>query len=318
LTDRFVIQHRADLEDSADPLSATMEGMQQHPAFDDAVRHYLDHILAWRRQMGVFNRVATTSGLHAIGYLIFLHYANTSGRPENGATYSRLLELCEARGNCGSRALRTILVLAHVMGYVHSSRSITDRRIQIFTPSEKLLAESRQQFTIPFACLDKLVPGAGYTQAVKSDPAFLPNLFTTTGKAVLELGIEITEFFPDMHEIMQFQGGCPANLSIAHAVMHGREIASASAIAKEFHVSPAQVRTVLKTAANRGLITLSERGQVIDAGPLVAQQKGMIARELSLYAKYSLGLEDYFLGFGASAARLANPTADHRLQAMPG
>ena len=109
---------RSETQRSDDPLGAVMDGMLRHPSFDDVTLLYLDRILAWRRQMGVFNRVATTAGLHAIGYVIFLHFANTSGRPENGATYSRLLDICEARRNCGSRALRTTLVLAQVMGYL--------------------------------------------------------------------------------------------------------------------------------------------------------------------------------------------------------
>lgn len=188
------------------------------------------------------------------------------------------------------------------MGYLQSSRGSADRRIQIFEPTGKLVAASRQQFTVPFACLDKLVPGANFAEAAKSDPAFLPTLFASAGKAFLEHDIEITEFFPNMHALMQLQGGCPVILSIADSVMRGREIASSSATAKEFHISPSQVRTVLKTAETYRLITLSERGHVIDAAPLVAQQKGMIARELALYAKYSLGLEDCFLGASASRA----------------
>ena len=305
-------------ENTGDPLSATMQGMLRLPAFDAAARLYLEHILSWRRDLGVFNRVATTSGLHTIGYLIFLHFSNTSGRPENGATYSRLLEICEARETCGSRALRTILVLAQVMGYLQSSRASTDRRIQIFTPTEKLITQSRQQFSIPFACLDMLVPGQGYAQAVKSDLAFLPKLYASAGKAFLDHDIDITGFFPELHELMQLQGGCPFILAISHAAAHGREIPTTAAIAKEFHISLTQVRTVLKAGASRGLITLSERGQVMDASPLVAQQKAMIARELSLYAKYSLGLEDCFLNTSAANAPPQKQQAGGWLQAIPG
>ena len=301
---KSLVESRAIADDYVDPLGATMHGMLNHPAFDHAASHYLTHILIWRRQMGVFNRVATTSGLHTMGYVLFLYFANTTGNPENGATYSRLLDICEQRGNCGSRALRTTLILAQVMGYLQSSRGRADRRIQIFTPSEKLIAQSRQQFTLPLACLDKLVPGAGLSAAAASDPAFLPKVFTTAGKAFLDQRLEITEFFPDLHALMQFQGGCPAILSISNSVVHERAIQSSTAIGKEFHVSAAQVRAVLKAAADRGLVTLSERGQVVHAAPLVAKQKAMIARELALYAKFSFGLEEYFCGFRTAGGGL--------------
>jgi hypothetical protein len=288
-----------------DPLSAIMDGMLRHPAFDAAALEYIGHILTWRRKMGLFNRVATNAGMHIVAYIFFLHYANTSGIPENGATYSRLLSLCEARGNCGSRALRTVLMLTQFMGYLVSSRATSDRRIQIFTPTYKLLAQAQQHHVHAFSCLDRLAPDTGIENMAQADPNFFPNLFATSGKACIDLNIQITEYFPDLDELIQLQGGFPVVASVVQAHMRGHESPSSQSIAKEFHVSSSQVRAVLKSAADRGLVTLSERGQVLDAAPLVAQHKAMIAREMALYAKYSLGLEDYFLSYRAATPQIA-------------
>jgi hypothetical protein len=286
-----------------------MQGILMHPAFDAAALEYIGHILAWRRKMGVFNRVATNAGMHIVAYTLFLHYANTTGLPENGATYSRLLALCEARGNCGSRALRTILTLTGFMGFLESSRASSDRRIQIFTPTDKLLKQAQEQYVHAFSCLDRLVPNAGFAVAAAGDPNFFPNLFSTSGKACLDLNIQITEHFPEFHKLIQLNGGFPAVASVVQAEMRGEESPSAQVIAKEFHVSASQVRAVLKAAEDRGLVTLSERGLVLDAAPLAAQHKAMIAREIALYAKYTFGLEDYFLGFRESGAPLPKQMA---------
>ena len=302
----------------ADPLGTTMHGILGHPAAAETMRQYLDNVLAWRRDMGRFNRVATSAGLYVIGFVLFLHFANRSGRPEQGATFSRLLAICEARRTCGPRALRTILTLAHIMGYLGVSRARGDRRVQIYAPTDKLLTQTRQQYALVCGCLDRLVPSGNFASTLKSDPAFMPSVFASSGQAFLDLGLEITGHVPDLEALIQMQAGFPTFASIVNAHLRGIECPSAQAIAKEFHVSSSQVRTVLKAAADRGLITLSERGQVLDAAPLAAQHKAMIARELALYAKYAFGLEDYFAGFCEAPAPQAGKMANHQLQSMPG
>jgi hypothetical protein len=273
-----------------------MQGILNHPAFEQMALHYLNDMLAWRREMGVFNRVASSAGLYAIGYVLFLHFANRSGPPEQGATYSRILAICEARGTCGPRALRTILTMAHFMGYLNSARSSRDKRIQIYTPTEKLISQSRKQNATTCSCLDRLVPNANFVEQERTDRDFASHLYATGGKAFLDHGIQITEYFPDLDAIIQMHAGCPTLFSIVNAHMRAIPFPSAKAIAKEFHVSSSQVRAILKTAADRDLIVLSERGHVVTAEKMAEQQKGMIARELALYAKYSFGLEDYFAG----------------------
>jgi hypothetical protein len=305
------------VQDRADPLHATMHGILAHPACDAAVLHYLDRTLAWRRQMGLFNRVANSAGLYAIGYVLFLHFGNRNGPPEQGATFSRLLAISESRGNCGPRALRTILTLAHVMGFLEVTRARGDRRIQIYTPTEKLVAQTRGQNATTCECLDMLVPDADFARQERSGPIeFAANLYATGGKAFLDHDIKITEYFPDMDALIQMHAGCPTLLSVANAHMRGIACPSPSAIAKEFHVSASQVRTLQKAAADRGLLRISERGQVLDADLMVKQQNAMFAREMALYAKYSFGLEAYFSGFGASGLRREDPAENRQLRSV--
>lgn len=292
----------SDPQASTDPLGATMHGILKHPAFEQSALHYLDHTLAWRREMGLFNRVATSAGLYTIGYVLFLHFANRSGPPEQGATYSRLLDICELRNTCGPRALRTILALAQFMGYLNSVRSSRDKRIQIYTPTEKLVSQTQKQNATTCACLDRLVPNANLADQERADPDFAATLYATSGKAFLDHGIQITEYFPDIDALIKLQAGCPTLFSVVNAHMRGLPCPSAKTIAKEFHVSSTQVRALLKSAADRGLINMTERGQVLGAEVLVEQQKAMIARELALYAKYSFGLENHFVGAGEFSA----------------
>ena len=72
----------------------------------------MENILRWRHEMGRFNKVLSSYARnHIIMYVLFLHYVNKTDAPENGATFSKLLQLTLSRKLCGSRFLRTVLVL---------------------------------------------------------------------------------------------------------------------------------------------------------------------------------------------------------------
>jgi hypothetical protein len=281
-------------QNTDDRLASIVQGILHHPAFDDTVMHYLDNVLAWRRGMGYFNRVGTHAGLHISGLALYLHFANEQGAHNGGATYSRLLEICEARHTCGPRTLRTVLGVCQVLGYLKSVRSGQDRRAHVFIPTDKLITLMRQQFANTFGCLDRLVPGATYAAQDRSDPEFFPRVFASGAKAFVEFDIKISEHLPDLLALMKLQGGFPTYATIVAATMRSQDVPSAHAIAREFKISSSQVRAVLRTGAERGLFTLADRGEVSDAAPLVHQHKVLIAREFGLFAKYALGLEDYF------------------------
>ena len=82
--------------------------------------------------------------------------------------------------------------------------------------------------------------------------------------------------------------------AIVQSHLRGMKPPSTHQIARQFSFSASQVRNIIECAGGHGLMTISANGQVLDAAPLAALYKRYFAREIALYAKYTLGLEDEF------------------------
>ena len=273
-----------------DPLAEMTAALLRHTRFDDAARHYMGHIVDWRRELGLFNRVASNVGFHVAQYVVLLHYAQPPGRPEQGATFSNILDICTKRGQCGGRALRTILAALVALRLVDVGAAESDRRIKLFAPTERMLTDLRRHIERPLTCLDIIAGAPLHATRMHKDRAFLPMLMATSGRAYVDLALSVTEGMPALEQLIDLRGGCATIAALAHAELNGLERPSPQAIARDFRISASQVRNVLDSAEAAGLVIRQPDGAV-DIRRLVAQQKTMLARELALYAKYSLGLE---------------------------
>ena len=100
-----------------DPLDAISEAIYNAKEFPHAASHYVSTALAWRKTLGAFNNVISTyARREIIRNILFLHYKNPHGNPDDGASFERLLNICLQRDLCGSRVLRTVLTLAKRYG----------------------------------------------------------------------------------------------------------------------------------------------------------------------------------------------------------
>jgi hypothetical protein len=282
---------RADSATTSDLFAETMDAVLRHPRFDQAAENYIEKVIDWRQRLGRFNKVGTNLGFHVINYTMYLHFAGKAGANEHGATYSALLEICEGRKQCGGRALRTALALLCMLGHLRTERSPRDGRVKAYVPSDRLIREATDVYGYAMQVLDELVPGSRYAELIESDPEFLWLLISKSGRAIVEDGVRITEHFPELDSIISQAGGLPTTISLAHADMLGEPFPAAAELAKKFMVSPSQIRSVINAAAAVGLIKRDENGAIVDAQRLVEEHKGLIARELALHVKYSLGLE---------------------------
>ncbi len=276
-----------------DPLVRITDEILKHDRFNFAMLRYVEKVIAWRRQLGVFNRVGTSLGLHVSHYVIYFHFANRAGLVEHGATFSRILEICEQRQQCGARAVRTVLSVLRVMGYLRQERSPSDGRVQVYAPTDKLTREVVEGFALSLSVLDDLEPGGNYEDRVRKDAAFLTDIVTHSGGAVVVDGIEIVEPFPDINAIITKAGGFPTSISIAAAQIRNIDCPSARSIAKEFRISQSQVRSVIDELEKRALVVRSENGAIVDASPLVYLHRMLVARELALHVKHTLKLETF-------------------------
>jgi Bacterial regulatory proteins, gntR family len=275
-----------------DPLADLSNVLLRHPEFERVARLYIGNIVQWRRSLGLINRVITDASIHIVYFLVMLHFCRAGQDAKDGATFTNLLEICEARGHCGSRALRTVLAALTVTRYVHARQAEDDQRIKVFAPSQTVLTDIRRHLSLTLGCLDILIGEERYAKRMLDDPSFLAQLMASAGESYLELGLTVSEQVPELHGLLQLRGGHIAAAALANAHLQGDAIPSPQAIARVFHVSASQIRNVLAEANTMGLIT-SDPGQgATDVRPLVEQMRAVLARELALYAKYGLGLEE--------------------------
>lgn len=281
---------------SNDPLHFIASEILRHPQFDAGLPRYVEDSIRFRRRLGLFNRVGTNIFLHVAHYAIYLHFSNRLGLDNEGATFTRLADICKARRQCGARALRTILLIMQAMGYFVVERSAKDGRVQVYVPTEKMLVDVADQSVRPFSILDRIVPNANSEAEITSNRDFLAQVMVYSGRAVIEEGVQIIEPEEDLDAIFSQAGGIATSLMILQSILSGAPMPSQRTIARSFSLSESQVRNNMKALTSRNMIRTSETGELLDAGALVSAFKAVIAREVGLHAKYGLGLEEYFSG----------------------
>jgi hypothetical protein len=284
------------MTEKPDPIQSLAEAITLHPRFEQAALYYFEDVLTWRRELGLLNRVISSYARNmVVAYVLFLTSANDSGRPEDGATFSRILSLCERRKDCGGRALRSFLLLAQMAGFLKIERGAGDGRVSAYVPTPKLLAETRQHHTAALGCYDILLAQPGFSAACVNEAGFLERLMRTSGKAAVVHDITFAEVHPPLLELLRLDGGYPCAAALTRAHMRDIPLPSTGIISRTYKISASQARNVIRAAEQRGLVEFNASGDLIGAEPLAKMCKNLLARELALYAKYTLGLEDTFM-----------------------
>ena len=266
--------------------------LRAHPRLTPAVDHFNAEFLAWRRQLGVFNKVLSNLGReHLLEHLLYYHYLRDVADLESGATFERVAALSSARDHIGARAARSALALAQAAGFVVQARSSSDKRLRIFEPTELLLHLTREAYALPFSVLDALAPSLGICDRLVREPGYLPRILARLGEAYLK-----QEFTPRPTEdafqnVLRLEGGRAIVGTAVNCYWRGRDLPTAHEIAWRFYVSPSQIRVVLKTAEDSGLIRTGSRGRLLDAEPLANAFVNATCYYLALYADHAFELE---------------------------
>ena len=76
-------------------------------------------------------------------------------------SYGRLAEICvERAGEVSPRVLKTMLALMRLAGFVEARRDLTDRRVTLYRPTERMLEFARLWFRYAADALDAMTPEA--------------------------------------------------------------------------------------------------------------------------------------------------------------
>ena len=117
----------------------------------------------------------------------------------------------------------------------------------------------------------------------------------SSGAATLKYDIAFAEPIPHGLTILNQTGGLATMVSLARAQIAGTPMPSAHSIAKSYKVSATQARNVMGYMKAHKLIVTHNEGGVLSAAPIAEIFRSFLSRELALYAKYTLGLEEQFM-----------------------
>lgn len=288
---------------TTDPLSDVAEGILRHDRFREAALHYTTALLSWRHGPRLLNKI---SGTHTrsqiVGYIMYLHFEAMRAPDEIGATYQRLWRLCERRRDCSPRVLKTVLAMLRLAGMVTVARSETDGRLKIYRPQPRMIELMQHWYGQTFGCFDILCGGGDYAGRVRADPQFLADVIVDIARPYIALDILLVKQFPDIYDLFSMDAGFIVGATLVEASLRNLPPPSANVIARGYGSSASQVRNILLMLQQRGLVTITADGKIADSAPLVSLFCQHIARELSLYARYALGLAQVFAGGSALAA----------------
>jgi hypothetical protein len=270
-----------------DGLAATAARFTAAPAFPEAVRRYSESLAELRQGPKLLNKLLSRdASWRVIGYLLFLNADREQFGPDGGATYSRLLELSTRRGEIGRRALKTILALLRLAGFIRTRASPSDRRIKFYQPTDRMFGFVRRWLAYPASTLDLLEPELDRVGKLRDDPLFIERFLISGGRHFTST-VPLTERMPEFRFFFEGPDGAFVVLIVlVLAQMQGAPAQSRAAIAKRFGLSKTQVTRVLSTGADQGFFTLDSDG--IPALTRAAREgyDRWVALELAFYAEH--------------------------------
>jgi hypothetical protein len=280
-----------------DPILEVTNAILAHPGFDSAALYYFENVMKWRREIGFADKFMSGYTRHLILYFVFyLHFTNETGLPENGASFGRIWDLVDQRKECGSRALRTILGISSLVGYLDKVPGQVDKRAVAYVPTEAVLASSKAHLENMMKCLDIILDSDIYAKEVKSDPDFIAKSMWSIGVPIKEHEIVFIEIDPLLAKVARTSGGMATLFAIAEAQLKKTPLAHPKKIAKTGRFSTSQIRVNIKHLTEIGAVNIDAKTNQISESHCTLFSKTLLARELALHVKFRLGIESKFLG----------------------
>lgn len=236
-----------------DRLSDLATAFRTASPFGAMMRTYTAALIHFRRDPRVVNKLISHSvRFRIVSHLLFLHAAKVLAGGEGGVTYGEMLDLCMQQRDIGTRVLKTTLPLMALSGFVAVARDPGDRRVKIYTPTEKLFANVRARVVPIIDALQMLQPEIPRTTLLHSDPLFLMRALWRHGKTLLE-GTSPYNFASEFVDFLSSrEGAAQVVYAVMLADMEAKPLPSRASIAKQFGLSKTQVWAVFTEGERLG------------------------------------------------------------------
>ncbi len=274
-----------------EPLESQARSIEADRNFEAASGSFVESYVAWRRTRGGYNKVISSSARHRIMRCVLnLHYGNVTDNPDDGATFERLLALCnahcrEAEDGCGPRVLRTVISLAHRSGLLNVSQGWYDRRLKILRPTDKWIADEAEWHEAALLSFSLLAQDRYRVTARPRGAALVGRLAVMAGRSGHPLGLTLGEPDARLRTLASLDGGMATAFAVADAWKRGQRLPSHKDLGASFRISASQARKILRLAADQGLLHFDRDGKIGDASALASACRHLVAHEFALYAR---------------------------------
>jgi len=300
---------------STDPIDRFARAITADRNFDAATTSYIEAYVNWRRALGGFNKVVSSSARRRImKNILSLHFGNATDNPDDGATFERLLtqaNSCERGDGCGPRVLRTVISLAQRSGHISVQQGWYDRRLKILRPTDKWIAQESERHEVALQSLGLLAQDRSRFAMRPRGAALVSRLAIAGGRNEKAVGVSLGEPDAALSAVGAFDGGLATVFAVADAWARGKRIPSHKEIGASFRLSASQARKILRLAADHGLVAFDRDGKIADAGALAAAVRRLVAYEFALYARCFAPFETTPSETIVAAAYVAERQAEH-------
>jgi DNA-binding MarR family transcriptional regulator len=296
--------------------------LRDHPRMLDGVLSYDALIPDYFANNVILNRVVIElRRFQLLVYTLHLHDTRRPDDPRTGLTHSRLQKLAVTHELASPGGVTTFMGLMLLAGYLKRTRSIEDKRIVHYQPTEKFVAIVEGWNSTILACIDAIEPEGRLVECHAGHPRFGWDM-RERGAQVLLAGWKPLNPFPEAEHFISRQGGFMLLLRIvAENIRHGarRNIVPVSVdlatFGKRFGVSRSQLRQLLESGYAQGLLEAAPKnGTHILASPrLIASFVGWQASELAYYREWALAVKASLglTGVGDAGVRIGLDLAAH-------
>ena len=260
------------------PSRCVIEALREHPRFREATRALIGGLVERYSRNRLLNRVVNDRG-RLVGSLIalYLYFSSAPGDGGNGLTAGRFQAFCVDLKLCSSGRARALLLLMRYAGYLAPEPCASDRRRRCLAPTERLIEEQRQRWSLQFEAMALITPtGRAALEALKR-PEFTAAFMRHLGATFLA-GFRLLDHAPDLARLVESNAGLLVAASLFRAALDrplgpdGTAVpVSISSLAARFGVTRAHVRNLLAEAAEAGLVKRSQGSETVLVLPRLIQ-----------------------------------------------
>ena len=279
-----------------DLIDRFARNIEADPLFEAAATSYIESYVVWRKGLNGFNKVISSNARRRVmKNILALHFGNATDNPDEGATFERLLSLCnpngDAKEHCGPRVLRTVINLAERSGHIAVAPGWYDRRLKMLRPTDKWIAEEAERHEAALLSLSQLKQDRARFAIFPRGAALVGRLAMNCARMEQAIGVTLGEPDEPMRAVASLDGGLATAFAVSDAWTRGKRLPSHKEIGACFRLSASQARKILKMACDHGLVNFDADGKIADASGLNTACRRLVAHEFALYARFAAPFE---------------------------